>query len=78
MNKEHINGSLIPYEVIVKATGGDPEAIRYVLNRFDKIISYYSRKYIRNQFGLSTYLPDSDIMDEVRIVLINAITTFKI
>ncbi len=62
------NQNLIPYETIVRATGGEPEAV-------DKVLQYYSRRIRYAAIENGHVNPDTE--DSIKSRLVAALFKFR-
>ena len=69
---------LLPFEVIVAATKGDPEALLKVMRRYEVDIIEQSKRLFVKPSGESNYAVDQDIYDELIIRLIEVVLSFEI
>lgn len=60
---------LLPYETIVQATGGEPEAVNTVLSHYAGYIRYYSRIY-------GYY--NADMEDYIKSKLLASLSKFRL
>lgn len=63
------NPNLVPYETIVKATKGEPEAVNEVLQHYSKQIRY---------FALEDGHVNPDTEDSIKRRLISAVLQFRL
>jgi hypothetical protein len=68
---------LLPYPVIIAATGGDPEAMQLVIDHYESYIAYLSTRRIRDERGNIYFGIDGDIRDRLRSKLIRAVLDFR-
>ena len=71
------NNNLIPYPVIVLASGGDVDAINAVLRHFGDYISVLSTKRLYDESGNPYLCVDEGIRRRLETKLITAILTFR-
>lgn len=61
--------NLIPYAVIVAAKRGDPDAMRQILNHYDRYISACSQRTLFDEFDNQYAFVDEDIKNRIRAKL---------
>ena len=69
---------LLPFEVIVAATKGEPEAMLKVMKRYEGFMTEQSKRWYVKPSGESNFAPDQEIYDELLIRLIEVVLSFKI
>lgn len=56
---------LIPYQTILSAKAGDPEAIESIMRHYDKYIAYYSKRSYYDKYGNRYELVDQEIKQRI-------------
>ena len=69
---------LLPYETIVKAHEGDPEAVNRVLDHYSGYIAALSMRRGCNQNGNPCFAVDEEIRRRIETKLIVAILSFDL
>lgn len=77
-NTEQDERGLLPYQVIIAATKGDPEAMTAVVQHYESNIAYLSMRKLRDERGNTYYGIDEDIRDRLRSRLMRAVLSFKV
>lgn len=78
MKQEQKNNDLLPFDIIVKSTKGDIEAINKVLDHFSGYIAKVSVRKIYDNFGNVRYIVDEDICKRIENKLVSKILLFRI
>lgn len=78
MEKEYKHNNLLPFDIIVKSTKGDIEAINKVLNHFSGYIAEVSVRKVYDNFGDVRYIVDEDICKRIENKLVSKILLFRI
>lgn len=78
MGKEYKHNNLLPFDIIVKSTKGDIEAINKVLNHFSGYIAEFSVRKVYDNFGDIRYIVDEDICKRIENKLVSKILLFRI
>lgn len=78
MGKEYKHNNLLPFDIIVKSTKGDIEAINKVLNHFSGYIAEVSARKVYDNFGDVRYIVDEDICKRIENKLVSKILLFRI
>lgn len=68
----------VPFEVIVSATEGDPEAIATVMNFYDGYISKLCLRKLYDEQGNVYMVVDADLKNRVQTAFLDMILNFKI
>lgn len=76
-NSQKERGSL-PFEVIVAANAGDPQAVMKIVKHYEGFMMMHAKRLYMKPNGESGYAVDQEIYDELLIKLIEAILSFKI
>ncbi|HFK6936545.1 TPA: helix-turn-helix domain-containing protein [Listeria monocytogenes] len=76
--KERKDREVLEYDVIVKATGGDTEAIQAVLVFFNKYINRLSTKMLYDESGCKYSMIDYELKSQIESKLVSKILLFKI
>lgn len=69
---------LLPFDIIVAANEGKPEAIGIVIKHYESYMLENAKRRFVKPNGESNYAVDQEIYDELLIKLIEAILSFKI
>ena len=69
---------LLPFEIIVAANEGKPEAIAVVMKHYESYMMELAKRHFVKPNGESNYAVDYEIYDELMIKLMEAILSFKI
>ena len=77
-NNEQSERGLLPYQVIIAAAKGDPDAMRIVVHHYDSYIAFLSMRKFCDERGNTYFGMDEDKRDELRSRLIRAVLSFKI
>ena len=64
-----MSNRLLPYDTLIKAHAGDPEAVKAVLDRYTVYIRYFSK--------MNGYY-NSDMEDYIRTTLIESLFKFRL
>ena len=78
---EGLRGSpwlLLPFDVIVAANAGDPEAMLKVIKHYESFMLYQARRLFVKPNGESSYAVDQEILDELIIKCIEAVLSFEV
>ena len=59
----------IPYETILRAKYGDPEAMKMVLRHYSRYISHYSKRPFYDSYGNCLEIVDEDIRQRIEAKL---------
>jgi len=81
MNKptaQHPNSRLLPFPVIVAASGGDIDAINTVLKHYEGYIVALSTRRLFDEYGNTHLFVDDELRRELETRLIAKILTFKV
>ncbi len=60
------NNKLIPYTVILAAKQGDPDAMRQILQHYDRYISFCSQRILSDEYGNQFLLVDDEIKSRIQ------------
>lgn len=69
---------VVPFNVILEAKAGIPEAIMAVVKHYESFINVLAQREIRCSDGSYRKTVDPDVRDELLIKLMQAIKAFKI
>jgi len=69
--------NLLPYPVIVAATGGDIEAINTVLKHYEGYIAVLSTRELYDEYGNPHMCVDEELRRRMETKLIAGILTFR-
>ena len=69
---------LLPFEIIVAANEGDPEAVATIMKHYESYMKEQAKRWFVKPNGESNYAVDYEIYDELMIKLMEAILSFKI
>jgi len=72
------NPGLLPFPVIVAATGGDMEAINKVLKHYKGYIIALSTRRLYDEYGNAHLFVDEELRQTLETKLIAKILTFKV
>ncbi|MDB1933997.1 helix-turn-helix domain-containing protein [Clostridium tertium] len=78
MGKEHKHNNLLPFDIIVRSTRGDVEAINKVLDHFSGYIAEVSVRKTYDNYGDVRYIVDEDICKRIENKLVSKILLFRI
>ena len=68
----------LPFEVILSATEGDPEAIETVMKFYDGYISKLCLRKLYDEHGNVCMVVDADLKNRVRTALLDMLMNFEI
>ena len=71
-----MTSKLLPYEIIVRSTSGDTEAIGTVIKHFDPYINRLSMRTVKNEDRSKIYYLNEDIKLDLHIELIVKLPLF--
>jgi len=77
MNSQTTKSNLLPYPVIVAATGGDIEAINTVLKHYEGYIAVLSTRELYDEYGNPHMCVDEELRRRMETKLIAGILTFR-
>ena len=77
MNSQTTKSNLLPYPVIVAATGGDIEAINTVLKHYEGYIAVLSTRELYDEYGKPHMCVDEELRRRMETKLIAGILTFR-
>ncbi len=63
------NNKLIPYTVILAAKQGDPDAMRQILQHYDRYINFCSQRILSDENGNQFLLVDDEIKSRIQAKL---------
>lgn len=69
---------MIPFEVIVKASDGDPESINHVVSHYSGFIGHYSLRNMKDEHGNEVMAVDETLRGRIQTRLITKILSFDI
>ncbi|MBP3891135.1 MAG: helix-turn-helix domain-containing protein [Solobacterium sp.] len=78
MSNDSKERGLLPFDVIVAANTGDPQAILTVMKHYDSWMMLQARRRFVKPNGESSYAVDQEIYDELMIKLIEVILSFEV
>ena len=78
MSNDSKERGLLPFDVIVAANAGDPEAMLIVLQHYESFMMTPARRRFVKPNGESSYAGDQEILDELIIKCIEAVLSFQI
>lgn len=70
--------SIIPYEVITPAVGGDPVAMTYILDHFDGYLNRLASKTLFDGTGNTYTYVDQDVKRRLGVKLMVSVLKFEI
>ena len=68
----------LPFEVILSATEGDPEAIETVMKFYDGYISKLCLRKLYDEYGNVGMVVDAELKNRVHIALLDMLMNFEI
>ena len=68
----------LPFEVILSATEGDPEAIETVMKFYDGYISKLCLRKLYDEYGNVCMVVDAELKNRVQIALLDMLMNFEI
>ena len=75
---EECESEFVPYEVVVAAVAGKPDAMELVLRYYDGYIASIATRKKYDELGEVYFGIDHEMQDEIRLALIKAIVSFKL
>lgn len=64
---------LVPYAVIIDAKNGNPDAMKKILDHYDKLIDYHSKRTAYDDHGNPGRSVDPEIKRRIQTKIINKI-----
>ena len=56
---------LIPYATILAAKKGDPDAMKMILDHYDKLVNFYSQRTLFDEYGNTYIIVDPEIKERI-------------
>ena len=76
-SNKKLNNKLLPFNVIMKASNGDIDAINAVVNHYENYITILSSRELFDKAGNSYLCVDNGLRQRLRTKLITAILNFR-
>ena len=67
------NRGLVPYDVIIAAKKGDPDAMNTILAHYDSLIDFHSRRTLYDEYGNPHKAIDPDIKQRICAKIIDKV-----
>lgn len=78
MSNDSKERGLLPFDVIVAANAGDPEAMMKVIKHYESFMLYQARRLFVKPNGETSFAVDQEILDELIIKCIEAVLSFEL